>query len=285
MRLLSAIVALLLLAGCELHVAEQELYARHDLDADSLELLLIYEQISHPPGKDNLEKATKILEKSLAGGRRFWIVGLLGAFDLEADLEELTPKQRELVEAVKFLDYGVYLDDEERLCGYQRITFPRATEGIAELNAAFSKHLIEEIEEGDLKEEDSPLDDRTYALIEERARSGKPWLRLIDGEFEFDLPFTRASWDGVQLHVQKELFEDMDEESGPWVAQMLGLLRHLEIGDERVILRFGSPDGLIRIRWVEDDPKYTHDLKKALEARGISFENLPTIEEIRAKIR
>ncbi len=76
-----------------------------------------------------------------------------------------------------------------------------------------------------------------------------------------------------------------DETKSTVIAQYLGHLRHLDIRPEQVIVRFGAPDGLFRFVFRDEDPKYTSDLKNALEKKGISFEDLPTIDEVRDKLR
>lgn len=279
-----ALLALFPLTGCAIQYVEQEVLLRYDAAADSWDLLLVYKGITASDEKEKtVDEAASIVRRLLGGQRAF--ASPWGTYDLDdpafsgddADVAQVAA-------GVSLLDWGLFLDETERLSGFQRLRLANASRVVACFNRQVSKALLEAAEKEDFAESTPLLDDRTRLLWCQRAGSGEPWLYQVDEGIEIDLPMTRGSWDRVQEAAISEATSPKNaSDTSPGPAALLGqhlvYLRHFEIQDERVVLTFGAPvSHVFRFNIKDPGVKYNSQLKDALTRSGVALEKLEELE-------
>jgi len=275
-----ALLALFPLSGCAIQYVEQEVLLRYDAAADSWDLLLVYKGITASDEKEKTVDEAASIVRRLLGGQRA-LASPWGTYDLDdpafsgddADVAQVAA-------GVSLLDWGLFLDEAERLAGFQRFRLANASRAVDCFNRQLSKALLEEASKEDFAERTPLLDDRTRLLWCQRAGSGEPWLYQVDEGIEIDLPMTRASWDRVQDAAISEATSAKSASApndGPaaLLGQHLVYLRHFEIQDDRVILTFGAPvSHIFRFAIKEAGVKYSSQLKDALARAGVVLEKL-----------
>ena len=117
-----------------------------------------------------------------------------------------------------------------------------------------------------------------------RAASDAEWIRLLDDELEVDLPMTRESCLRLQHEFINALGDDDDHNSAVVLGQHLAHLRHLEIGEESVILSFAIPiDDVFGFK-DQLGAEYDSRLLEEMLGRGLVLDDTLTLQKVRARL-
>ncbi|MGH9362559.1 MAG: hypothetical protein ACRD2T_11645 [Thermoanaerobaculia bacterium] len=272
----------LLLAGCDIEFAGQDLQLRPNADG-SLDFLLVYRGVSASgDSAEAVEKALAIAHRFLAGRREFASPLWPGHVDLDSPetYKDLDEEAAALLSAITLEESGVFLDPEGRLSAYQRLRLPDLACALSCLNRRISGAVLPAAGEGPPEAEGDP-DERTQALWIERARSGGPWVSFRDGAFAVDLPMTRATADRLQRKLIDEVAKSGGELNG--LPGLLSHLRRLSIEEERVLLEFAAPEtGVFNLGFDQREAQYRPGLHDALAAEGVHPDPSLTLEQVRA---
>ncbi len=276
--LAAALVALA--AGCDIEFPEQEILARLDSAADRLDLLFIYKGVTaHDDSEEAVGKAVAAAERILAGRRQFMIVDWPLHFDLDReDCDVSSPLGRRVLGNFSVAQVGAFLDSDGRLSGYQLVRVKEAKLLFHAIDAFVNKAVLEADADGDLGDDAEFLDDRSKALMVERAGSGGSWGRLSSSGLEISFPVTSAAAAGAIRSLRKM---NDDDAAG---AALLGALRRLDVGRESTLARFGESAGrgTARFSFRRDDVEYSPALYDALRERGsLDMGAFPKEEEVR----
>lgn len=274
-----------LCAGCNLEVVEQRVRFGLSRDRDSVRLQLEY--IGLDMRDKSKEDDSEIVRHAAAGGRIFGIVGW-GAWDLDdldLDSDDRIPEHlvalRAFLAGIRLESHGIYIDKDGRLCGYQRFVFDGIEKALAALNAAISESIQDLAKESKLEQEFGNLE--TGKLWLARAHGTEPWVRLEGDELVLDVPMPDAHWNSMQSDWLQTLVAKGDSkcEQLSLFAQAAAHLRGLERRDQRLILRFGTPDGPhFELHYRNPKPEYRGRLLATLvETGGIE---LKTRKELKA---
>ena len=245
----------LALTGCDLRFDRQEVMIRHSEELDQLEVLLIYHGVT--AGSNGMPKALDSAAKLLAGREEFMVVD----WPLYADIsgwresceetlasstepEQITTarQQLELANHFEVTKVGIFLDDEERLCGYQHLRIDHVTTLIAALNEWIHDQVrtMPEPDDGYLEEPSFSRD--TLALIRQKTEAGTPWLRLDKGVFHIDVPMSAADSEASRRWLFRELASlTEDEQKFAHVAtELLAQVNHFVADETGLHLAIGK---------------------------------------------
>jgi hypothetical protein len=275
-----------LACGCNSPIAftDQEARVRYNPSDDSLDLLLVYRGITAT--SDDADVVAKALDEHLVpilNRRREFVIQTMGYWNLDAEKdgkEDL--RALRAAESFKLEEVATFLDDE-RLAGFQHFKIMRVSDALRDWNQMLSESILEQAKDGRLSEGD--LDARSLELCVARARSGQPWVRLVEGEFEIDLPLTRATSRKLQQKVLVESIAGSDKPN--WIAKAFSYVTSLRIEDERFVVRLGRPEnGLYTFAFSGDKTKddYSPKLLEALRDRGYAPNSDLNLESVRAKL-
>lgn len=304
----AGVAVLAFAVGCDVQWCEDETRFRYDPGADVFELLVIYKGVTvSKDGPEVLERAVELSRKFLSGRRRFAIFGGSMSFDLDQMVEDLSSaasgvdeeEKRRALEALsswKLVGSGAFLDESGRLSGWQLFRVEKFSDMVRSLNYFFSRAVRESIRKGEWMRDSPILDERDRELWGKRAEGGKPWLWFDGAELVIDLPITRASYERLQRRALDDAEgakpgdpadkTKTEEEAGFafFIRQALAHLRRFEVGEDRVVLRFGAPDGRFRIRSIDFSNAYDAKLLEALKKQGIAPDEKVGIDAVRGKL-
>jgi hypothetical protein len=304
------IAAVLLTAtSCEIEFTEQEVRIRHDAAADQLHVLLIYKGLTAPEESENaVKKAVQAMEKLLAGRRQFMVVNWPLHFDLDSSSEKLrnvveewqaaSEEQRDedglqhfqraqetlaVLRNFHVTEYGLMLDEEERLSGYQYLRIDRISALIAHLNESLRREILENFPD----ESDDDLDLRTQRLMLQKAKERSDWIWLKDGVFGAEVPTSHDALAGLFREFGKDLRKAEEKDLG--FLQVLGTLLHnvqeFHIAHERLTITLGNPETrLLKAKLEVPSVEYRADLRKALQKLGIEPNPQLTLDSVRSKL-
>ncbi len=280
----------------------QDLTLRHDAEADTLELELIYKSVCTPnvvtSRKDGTRKAEGIegvseaVEGVAAGARYFMVFFRVFEMDLdrtEKDLRELQEEEpnNENIQWLTFLetitveDATVFLDARGHIGIQQRIRLKGARRATELFNTALHLAVLREVEAGDFERNtDDFFDDATRKRFAAEAKEGTPWGRWDKADFVISLPITSKSSARLLTLLLAEQASEDERSVRAFGAELFGLVEDIQVQPERLVLTLGAgEDGTLRMELEEDERDYDESLLEDLKARGFQFGADPTVGE------
>lgn len=290
-----AALALGLLAGCApIRYSAEEVLLRHDAEADTLEVLILYEGIQANPqdgGKDGLAVAEEFSSRVALGRREFMIFdwplhldleGLVG--DLANVPEDATDpwsawKREGLVHlgAIRVVASGYYAGEKDSLSLYQRFRVERASRLVEWFDRALRIWIDEARAQGTLDKKMPVLAPETRAAWVELAAAKGRWLRLADGGIEVKLPMSPTDAAGVFAVVLGPGWSDVEDVKGP--AAFAAALTEIEIGSGHLRLAWKAKDGVLALR-LAGPKEYDGSLAKRLRSGDALPPQPPAREDV-----
>lgn len=294
----------LLAGGCSVHFVEQELRFLYGPDEDVVDALIIYRGIDVTDTKEKtLEEALEAAGAFLDHRRIFLVPEWELSVDIDEAIEELrtppgeeeageemNPEQRallaDILDEISVVEAGLFLDPEGQLSAYQRVRLASVSRVVDGVNRIFSSHVLELVARGNLAAAYPLLDERSRELWYVRAASGRPWIRQFRDELELDLPMTLETTARLQRALIDATVGAGNRKEASVIGRFLVYLRHLEIGDEKVVLSFGAPvTGTFDFGFHHDGVEYSPRLLDALTAAGFPLHRHLNLEGVRRKLR
>ena len=294
----------LLLVGCDVGIRGQDIEIRHDVESDSLELLIVTWGLY---ASGNLDKARDQLRSGLDGDRVIWIPRWGIHDNLDSGTEDEDPVTRAVRSSVDLVKSFLFEDENGELCVLQHFRFRDLGLALEWVNREWSRSVLEELAKAEEEEEeeeeeqeaerkdagdpeggkeaeednDEPsFDLESRAMWIAAAQRGHRWVDVREGRLMVRLPVTAAT----AHSFRDELIDDVmdDPASLTWIGQHLLYLEELEIGDRETRLVFSAPsDGVARFVARGKDVKYNDKLEKSLRAEGFVIEETPDPEALR----
>lgn len=269
-------------------------------DGDSADLLIVYERVTAAQESQlfrmrdnpkNLIDATRWAERFLEGRR----VGTIGGWPLAFDLDdpeamaEVPAALREALADVSLDGHGAFLDDEGRLCGWQKWSIPSLAALVGAADRAFRDHLSALARTDRFAEQLGFGDDATVELFRARLADGRPFLRFVDGALLIDVPVSptlrrRLLADGVEalaagaanaaIENERQQNPKQHAEICRIITELLDHVRKIVIDDDRVELTIDVPGGrpTILLDLERDEEPYDDVLLDILRANGHEIE-------------
>lgn len=274
---LGALAGLLLCACTTFDFTDQQILLRHDADEDVLEMVIAYEGL-----KASDRKGTDVVDAIRGGRPHFILMGWPWEFDLPAILEEEKESEDELVQRalafmaeIRVAEVQLF-SDNGRLCLLQRIIVPDVSKGLAILNDAANRAILEaERKEGGLGGSNfEDMDERTVELWVRHAREGRSWALFDGGALVVTVPLSAEG----AARVLAEVAQAEDDEG---LSQVFDSLTELFVTGDEVRLRFtAGDDGWLRFSFDFTDREYDSKLAEALAERGIEVEHADLAKEL-----
>jgi len=291
-RLLTACAPLSLafLAGCDIEFPEQEVRLKHDAEADTLDVLFIYQGVTTPrDDADALAAGTAVADRILAGRREFMLLD----WPLLWDLDEMAAQDGQvlaitrIIERVSLVEVGAFTDADDRLSAFQHFRMTEVSDTLAQANQLITGMVQLGLLTGELSSEVSWMDDEELDAWAEFCTSGTPWIAIEDSQLIARIPATEA---GAAAMLRELLLAAADANSADMgmseLSILLDNLAGLRIGDGMLELRVGTLDedeAVLRLR--RNDVEYQPSLLKHLRNRGLDLSGAPSIEEVRQTLR
>ena len=286
----------LLLVGCDVGIRGQDIEIRHDVESDSLELLIVTWGL-HASGK--LDNARDQLRSALDGDRVIWIPrwGIHDNFDSGSEDED--PMARAVRRSVDLVGSSLFEDENGELCVLQHFRFRDLGLALEWVNREWSRSVLEELaqeeeQEAEREDADDPEagkeaeddDDEPRFDLESRAmwiaaaQNGHRWVDVRDGQLRVRLPVTAATAHSFRDKLIDDIIGNPD--SLTWIGQHLLYLEAMEIGDRETLLVFSAPgNGIARFVTRDKDARYNDKLEESLRADGFVIEETPDPDALR----
>ena len=184
LRALSLFVVLILPGCASIQFQRQQVRAEYNAEADSVQLLLVYE---------NVHSGEEEFVRAIAEGQRVFV---LHGWPFEFDLEDLDETESELerraavfARGVRVEDSGTFVEDGRPGC-WQRIVFEDASELGTMVDLA-ARWVFSEL--GDHDPDDHEWDADTHELIRHRLEQGQ-WMRFGPSGLTVRVPLSEADF-------------------------------------------------------------------------------------------
>jgi hypothetical protein len=243
----AASMALLALAtsSCTTYGFEkQDLGLRHDVKADTVELVVVSRGLYETMGY-----SAERIAQDAAGARHVILMDFPFEFpldkmqeDLRTSPDPLATRALAFLQGITVVKAGAWADPGGEPALFQRISIPHAAEGLALLSEWINRLCLEEEFQADMKKD---WDARSAELFGAHVRAGKSWAALEEGKLVVRIPM---SPEGAARCLEEVLRTD---DSVLWFAHALSAL---SIEDGVATLTFApDEDGWIRLR-----PEFPH---------------------------
>ena len=290
-RLLTACAPLSLafLAGCDIEFPEQEVRLKHDAEADTLDVLFIYQGVTTPTDDAQaLASGTAVADRILAGRREFMLLDWPLLWDLDglAAQEGQVLAITRIIDRVSLLDVGAFTDADDRLSAYQHFRMTDVSDTLAQANQLITGMVQLGLLTGEIGSEMSWMDAEERRAWGQFCASGTPWIALEDGQLVGRIPATEG---GAAEMLQELLIgaaeEDMDEGELDELSILLDNLTGLQIADGMVELRIGTLEQGEAVLKLRRGVEYEPSLLEHLGKRGLDLSDAPSIDVVRQMLR
>jgi hypothetical protein len=275
------IIGLVLLQGC-VEFERQTIVWRHDVDRDELRMVMIYEgiQAGNEVDAEELGELRSVLLRPRTFFFSNWIfeydrdVWLEMRDDVRANRDEVSPefyaavmRLNELVLDNVRVDNGdFYLNDANKLAGYQRVTFSNVSAIVAAANALMNTALLDE----ELDASDIAYGSASEGMVLDAAYAGHEWITLYEGELRLRLPTARTDYEELRLELADDDY---------WLAYTEAGMRWTYVNGVQELV-FGEPWASRNSMSVAvDDSPYQPNLLDFVEEEGL-LETHPDFDAI-----
>jgi len=285
LALLPCCAALLLVAGCDIEFPDQQVRLQHDVEADSLELILSYEGVCTPSSSaEDLRDGAQVADRILAGRRELMLLDWPFLWDLDelAEDEDQPAAIHALIQRVELVDVGAYMDQKGRLACFQHFRLSSIEDTLSTANELITAGVQLAMLTGELADEIPWMDRGEQALWGKFVAAREPWIELDSHQLVARIPMSaRGAARALELTTQEALKDEERGESNP-VQMLLANIDQIELAQGVARLQLGALAGgqsVLRLR--RGDVEYSPAFHDHLRQRGLDLADAPSAEEVR----
>lgn len=267
--MLCSLLAILLLPSSGFSFIREEIRFRHTATEDTLDVLVIYHGVTDSShDEQSLSSAVKTATEVLNGLRVFQSPGPF-TINLEKARgdEEVTEQARHLIDCISVVGSGCFLDDQGRLCIYQKVVISNLNFVVESVNIELSRAVLEDSKKGGVF--DKSYNERSNELVVAAARNDTyRWFRIDNGILEINFPLSIEDKDRLIEELLTDVSKDKDARHS--LLSFLSAAQSVSFKDEQLTLQFGQKQNEVVVLILSGEKEYSPILHQRLEKEGFT---------------